>query len=605
MIRHSFFWKLYLSYAVLVLVSATVIGLLVLGNLRRNALRDAESNLFNTASLLASLEAANPAHLWSGQLGRQIAEVAGETGLHLTLLFANGTLAAGSSPTSAIRPLEVLELPEFRAARRARSGQAIRSPDTGLPEHLLLAVPILLEYEIIGYVRVGVPLDRLEARQDELRDRVLAGTSVNAIIALGLGFFFARYTTRPLADIGTICRRLAAGNFAERIRLRRHDEIGVVAQTINHMAGEVQQRIHDETRERHRLAALLAVMADGVVAVSARETIAYVNDVAARLLALENPATGKPFRAQVRLAAVREIYEAALASGVREVREVRVTAHPQEMVLRVDATPLRDPAGGPFGVLLVLHDLTAIRRLEDMRRTFTANVSHELKTPLTAIGALVDTLIESAAMDPTTRRRFLVKIRDQNERLYGLVQDLLILAKLESEGPTLETRPIDLGPLLGECVETFSEIARSKDVAIAWSPPEGPLIVPGNDEALRLVFNNLLHNAVSYTPGGGTVTVTTGTADGQVTVAIQDTGVGIEPQHLERIFERFYRVDRGRARQDGGSGLGLSIVKHLVQALDGRVVVESVPGQGSTFAVQLPLASGAAAPAATLQLNRE
>lgn len=593
MIRRSFFWKLYLSYAGLVLVSAGVIGLLVLGNLRKNALRDSEASLFNTARLLASMEAANPAHLWSGELTRQIGEVAGETGLHLTLLFANGTPAV-STPEAAAplaeSPRATLGLPEFLAARRGRVGRAIRAPSTGEPEHLLVAVPILLEYETIGYVRVGVPLANLSARQDELRDRVLAGTTVNALIALGLGFFFARHTTRPLADIGESCSRLAAGELDERIRLQRSDEIGLVARTINQMAAEVQRRIYDETRERHRLAALLAAMTDGVVAISARQTIAYVNDVAARLLAMDTASRGQPFRERVRLAAVREVYDEALAAGQHVVREVRLTAHPQEIVLRVDATPLRDPKGAPFGVLLVLHDLTSIRRLEEVRRTFTANVSHELKTPLTAIGSLVDTLLDSGAIEPALQQRFLEKIRNQNERLQSLVHDLLVISRLESEREVLQTSPVDLGPLIAECVHTFAEVAERKQVKLVSQPAAQPLVVQANPEALRLIVNNLLHNAVTYTAAKGSVTLTLGSAGGWATIAIRDTGAGIAPEHLDRIFERFYRVDRARGRLEGGSGLGLSIVKHFTQALNGQVIVESKVGEGSVFMVQFPVA---------------
>jgi two-component system phosphate regulon sensor histidine kinase PhoR len=593
MIRRSFFWKLYLSYAVLVLVSAVVIGVLVLESLRTGALRDSEASLFNTARLLASMEAANPAHLWSRELPRQIKEVASETGLHITLLFANGTPAVAAQHSADSTPATLrarLDLPEFRAARRGRAGQATRAPAPGEPVHLLLAVPILLEYETIGYVRVGVPLSKLTTRQDELRNRVLAGTTVNALIALALGFFFARHTTQPLADIGEICRRLANGHLEERVRLRRSDEIGVVARTINKMAGEVQRRIHDETRERHRLAALLSAMTDGVVAISARQTIAYVNDVAARLLVLETTSRGQPFREQVRLAAVREVYDEALAADQHVVREVRLMAHPQEIVLRLDATPLRDPKGAPFGVLLVLHDLTSIRRLEEMRRTFTANVSHELKTPLTAIGSLVDTLLDSGAVEPATQQRFLEKIRNQNERLQSLVHDLLVISRLESEREVLPTSPIDLGPLIAECVRTFAEVAERKRVKLIYHSPSEPVVVPGNEEALRLIFNNLLHNAVTYTAANGMVSLTLGCAGGRAMVAIRDTGAGIAPEHLDRIFERFYRVDRARGRQDGGSGLGLSIVKHFTQALDGQVIVESKLGEGTVFMVQLPLA---------------
>ena len=589
--RGAFFWKLYLSYAGLVLVSALVIGALVLSALRSGALRDTEASLHGTALMLASLEATNPAHLWSEQLGRQVAEVAGDTGLHLTILFANGSVAAESTPTLAGNPAPAtLDLPEFRGARHVNFGRAIRLLPGAQVDHLFVAVPILLDFEMIGYVRLGLSLTGLTARQIELRDRVIAGTSFNVLIALGLGFFFAQHMTRPLAEIGAICQRLAAGNFAERIGMRRGDEVGLVAATIDQMAAEVQRRIAGETRERQRMAALLAVMADGVIAVSARETIAYMNDVAARLLGLDSASVGQLFRERVRLAAVRGPYEEARAANERIVREVRITGHPQDLVLRVDATPLRDAAGGPFGVLLVLHDLTSIRRLEEVRRTFTANVSHELKTPLTAIATLLDSLVEDEAMSPALRRRFLGKIGNQNERLSRLVQDLLIISRLESEKEVLESHRVDLVKILDDCVQTFAEVAQKKGVVLEWELPATPVAVSGNDESLCLIFNNLLHNAVTHTPAGGTVRLSAVTASGLVHVVVMDTGIGIAAEHLERIFERFYRVDKSRARGAGGTGLGLSIVKHLTQALNGTVVVESTPDAGSTFTVSLPQA---------------
>jgi two-component system phosphate regulon sensor histidine kinase PhoR len=589
--RGAFFWKLYLSYSGLVLVSALVIGALVLSALRSGVLRDTEASLQRTARMLASLEATNPGHLWSDQLGRQVAEVAGDTGLHLTVLFANGTIAAESAPTlGGGMGGAALELPEFRGARHSNVGRATRVLPGAEVEHLFVAVPILLDFEMIGYVRLGLSLTGLTARQIELRDRVIAGTSFNVLIALGLGFFFAQHMTRPLAEIGAICRRLAAGNFEERIGLKRADEVGVVAATIDQMAGEVQRRVAGETRERQRLAALLSVMADGVIAVSARETIAYMNDVAARLLGLDSASVGQLFRERVRLAAVREPYEEALAANERVVREVRITGHPQDLVLRVDATPLRDAAGGPFGVLLVLHDLTSIRRLEEVRRTFTANVSHELKTPLTAIATLVDSLVEDEAMPAALRRRFLGKIGNQNERLSRLVQDLLIISRLESEKEVLESHPVELVKILDDCVQTFAEVAQKKGVSLEWELPEPPVTVSANDESLFLIFNNLLHNAVTHTPPGGTVRLSAVAASGLVHVVVMDTGIGIAAEHLERIFERFYRVDKSRARGAGGTGLGLSIVKHLTQALNGTVVVESKPGAGSTFTVSLPQA---------------
>lgn len=236
----------------------------------------------------------------------------------------------------------------------------------------------------------------------------------------------------------------------------------------------------------------------------------------------------------------------------------------------------------------MLHDLTEIRRLEDVRRAFSANVSHELKTPLTAIGAVIDVLLEDEAMDAGTQRRFLRKIRDQNERLARLVQDLLLISRLESDQPMLELEPVDLAYSAAECAQTFAEIAHQKQLIFSTRLPSKQVMVRANREALCLIINNLLHNAVNYTPAAGRIELTLSCAGGRASVAVSDTGVGISADHLERIFERFYRVERSRVRNAGGAGLGLSIVKHLTQVLSAQVFVESRPGEGSVFTVQFP-----------------
>jgi two-component system phosphate regulon sensor histidine kinase PhoR len=589
-VRRSFFWKIYLSYAALVVVSAAVIGTLVLGNLRDAALRELRTSLGNNARLVAAMKAASPEQLWSPHMARQLEDVARDTGLHLLLVFANGRpIAEAPLPAGARPEADILSRHEFQHARDSEFGEDIRPLVPDGPPMLLMATPIVHEYEIIGYVRAGLPLDRLSRRQSVLRNRVLAGASLNAFFALGLGFFVARHITRPLARISDVCRRLAAGRLDERLTIARQDEIGVVATTINHMADEVQRRIAEETRERQRLGALLAVMADGVVAVSARQTVAYLNEVAARLLGIDPVASiGRPAGEVLRSNAVLETYHAALHSGERVRREIRLPGHPADIVLYLDATSLRDDTGGPFGVLVVLHDLTEIRRLENVRRAFSANVSHELKTPLTAIGAVIDALLEDEAMDACTQRRFLRKIRDQNERLTRLVQDLLIISRLESDQPLLQLEPVDLAFAAAECAQTFAEIARQKQLTFSTRLPPEPVTVRGNREALRLILNNLLHNAVNYTAPGGRIELTLSSAGGRASVAVSDTGVGISSEHLERIFERFYRVERSRVRNAGGAGLGLSIVKHLTQVLSAQVFVESRPGEGSVFTVQFP-----------------
>lgn len=591
LLRRSFFWKVFGGYAALVAVSASVIGALVLGSLQHNALTDLDASLLGTARLIASMEAANPEHLWSDRLPRHIREVASDTGFHLTLVFANGTVAATSdSEPTGLSQTELLNLPEFARARAHGHGTDDRALVGNGPLNRLLVAPIILDYEVIGYIRVGLPLSRLEHRLETLRNRVIAGATVNALLALGLGFFFARHTTRPLTEIRDVCERIATGHFDRRIHLRRQDEFGVVAHTINRMADDVERRIANETRERQRLATLLAGMTDGVVAINAQGVISYQNDVAARILGFDpRRADGQPVDTQFRLGPALDLYHTARAGDQRIVRELRITGHPHDLVLRADATPLRDPEGAPFGIVLVLHDLSEIRRLEDLRRTFTANVSHELKTPLTAIGSLLDVLLGDEQLDPATRHRFLDKIRHQSDRLTRLVGDLLVIARLESEQSPLTLRELDAAPVARECVQTFGEVARQKGVALHIVGGDEPIRLHAHEESLRLILNNLLHNAIAHTPAGGLVTLTLATAGGSMTFVVRDTGVGIGSEHVERIFERFYRVDRSRDRSAGGTGLGLSIVKHLTQALGGHVLVESRVNEGSLFTVRIPI----------------
>jgi len=594
--RGSFFLRLYLSYALLVVTVAAIIGLLVLGTLRRSALQDIEDNLFGAARLIAAMEAANPDHLWSSRLQAQVAEVAREADLRLTLLLASGRILADSHeppsmPTASIQDADTLDLPEIAAARSHGRGAATRPAAPGAAEMLFLAVPILLEYETIGYVRVGMPLERLSARREELGARVLAGASVNALIALAVGLLFARSVTRPLARIAEVCRRFAGGDFEARVALRRPDEIGLVASTVDRMAEAVQGHLASEKRERERLATLLSAMADGVVAVSARGTIAYANDVAAGLLAFDRArAAAAPVDEILRPCAIRRLYAEARDTRQPRRAEVRLKAHPDDRVLAVSATPLTDANDARFGVLLVLHDLSELRRLEEVRRTFTANVSHELKTPLTAIDAMVSTLLDDADMPAADRRHFLTRIADQSERLQELVRDLLVIARLESAQQVLEIESVELAPVVASSLGTFEPIAKAKGIELAGPAPAPTLTIRGNAEALRLIVGNLLHNAIRYTPKGGRVHVELRRAGDTAAILVHDTGIGIAPEHMERIFERFYRVDPARDRAAGGTGLGLAIVKHLTHAQGGQVLVESTPGTGSLFAVQFPLA---------------
>jgi two-component system phosphate regulon sensor histidine kinase PhoR len=299
---------------------------------------------------------------------------------------------------------------------------------------------------------------------------------------------------------------------------------------------------------------------------------------------------GRPIWEVTRVRQVADAIAATLA-GAREVtEEVALEVGSQERIVQLHGARLENGEGGRVGAVLVLHDVTELRRLERIRRDFVANVSHELKTPITAIRGLVDTIIDDDEMPTSVRTEFLRKAQNQAIRLSLLVTDLLTLARLESADGIVEPERLDVREIVGRSVANFRPAAEVRSLSLETQVPEEPVMVQGDPEALELLVNNLLDNAVKYSRDGGRVSVRLVAADATARLEVEDDGVGISPEHHDRIFERFYRVDQARSRELGGTGLGLSIVKHICKAHHGSVSVRSTLGVGSTFEVTVPLA---------------
>jgi PAS domain S-box-containing protein len=369
------------------------------------------------------------------------------------------------------------------------------------------------------------------------------------------------------------------------------------------MAGSLTDT-SERTLQAHQLRAILTSMVEGVVAVDGGCQVMHVNEVAAKLLGTTvERAVGRPIAGVSPLVEVSQMLERA----VREGRDLRGEVHlsssdpedsrrSEEQILELRASPLRAAQRDVSGAVLVIHDITELRRLEGLQREFVANVSHELKTPLAAILGLVDTLIDDAQMRPDKQRSFLARIGDQSERLSALVSDLLTLSRAESLEQRIERRPVDLRAVGLDSTYRLEPTCLEHGLELDVLVPEEPVVVSGEEELLRQVVDNLMTNAIKYTPEGGSVRVRVGAHGAQGMVEVEDTGIGLAPEHHGRIFERFYRVDKARSRAAGGTGLGLAIVKNVMLALDGNVSVESTPGRGSTFRILLPLAQDSPQP---------
>ena len=424
----------------------------------------------------------------------------------------------------------------------------------------------------------------------ELWREVAAAIGAVLLTAAAAAFVLARRFARPLVELNEGAQRLAAGDLSHKIHVSGTLEHTTLAETINAMSGRLARMFDLLEHDKEQLRAILSGMVEGVIAVDDRGRVLFANDRAGKLLGFDpNEAVKRPVFEVVRGPGLREIVEKGVASSDAHREELEWKGPPPR-TLAVYVS--RFPGHGMPGAVVVLHDTTELRQAERMRQDFVANVSHELKTPLSVIKSSVEALTDGAIHEVEARDMFLNQVTREADRLHDLIQDLLSLARIESGNLALQMKSIALGRAITDCVERHHARAESKTITVIERPPaDGLEVMVGADaDALRQVLDNLVDNAIKYTPNGGRITVRWSAAGDTAIFEVEDTGVGIPQEDLPRVFERFYRVDKARSRAVGGTGLGLSIVKHLVQAMKGQIRVASTLGKGTTFRVSLPRA---------------
>ncbi|MEM6454507.1 MAG: ATP-binding protein [Acidobacteriota bacterium] len=552
----------------------------------------------------------------------RLADHSHATKLSLTVYDAAGTVIASAHPRDGAARADAAAdravgemLPELIDARDVGHGTITRT-EPGAPDPRptrYVARPMRTDDGLlVGYVRAGRDLGASRTRIAQLQTMTWGGALVMTALALLLGVHLMRRMTRPLmglVDAAMTLRRSGGALTGEMGH--NEDEFGTLAMTFNAMNRRLKETLERLAADRNQLNAILASMAEGVVAVDRDERIVHMNAGARRMLRLEHATfdsvVDRPLWEIVRIPAVAEILHETMFDDAAQHREVVLRGRP-DRVIDVTASPLPASVGG---AVLVLEDITQLRQLETMRQDFVANVSHELKTPVTAIRGFVETLLDDDAVPPAMQQRFLTRARDQAIRMGNLVSDLLVLARLDAEEMVAERETIDARLPVADSVQMVQPAAEAKAIAIHLDLPETPLWLTSDEEALRQAVTNLIDNAIKYTPRGSAVWVAAGAcvpsmadamasasaaADdtkprpiGEIAITVRDNGPGIAHRHQERIFERFYRIDKARSREVGGTGLGLAIVKHVARTLGGRVDLDSAPGRGSTFRIVLPV----------------
>lgn len=589
MIRSRFSWKLTAGLLLPVFLSTAIVGGIAIRTIEQDSTEEVRKSLAAQAALLRIVAADRLDQPHRTVLQQEVRSLGKEVGTRLTLIDARGLVLADSQQDPS-RMDNHGSRPEILSARSHGSGIATRHSRRLGVSVTYLALPIRDNGRLLGYARASRPLSDINQRVNHLRSVVALGAALAILAALGLGLAFTRNFVKPVHAMTAAAEGMARGDYNHRLPATRADELGGLARALNRTAENSQNRMETIITDRNKLLSLLKGMVEGVVAVDREERVLQMNSAAGTILgASPEDSVSKPIWEVTRVRQVCDILSRTLRSK-RDVRdELRLATRSQDQVVEMLASPLLDGEGELAGAVVVLQDVSNLHRLQTVRRDFVANASHELKTPIAAIRALVETLIEDRSMASADRERFLDKIRNQSIRLSSLVSDLLTLSRLESSPDGPELRPIDLRHPFRAAVQALSSTGEERGVTVHAELPPDPVRVLGDAEALGQLTTNLLDNALKYTGRGGQVWARLKTENGRALIEVQDTGMGIAPQDQARVFERFYRVDKARSRELGGTGLGLSIVKHVAANHRGDVLVESTPGIGSTFRASFPV----------------
>ena len=585
--RQSFFWKLFASYGALLLVTAGTIGLLVDRWLTDSLRSGLEESLSDGCELLSPLAE----RAFRGEeegLQAVLVRLGEETGLRITLIQPSGRVLGDSDEDPVVMD-DHGNRPEVLASRDSAFGISERYSRT-VGKDMVYAAHRLPDE--LGIVRVAVPLEDVDQQLAAARRGVVSGSAIGFAIALVLGWVVARRSAAPIREMTAVAEDLRAGKYDSRVRSVGRDEVGILGDTLNRLAAEVTERIATISQDDAQLRAMLAGMVEGVVAVDEEDRVVFCNQAARRLLAMgEGEPVGRRVWELAPIVGLGELLEEARSTDTPRRAEIEFLRSEREHIVDVHASRFR--GGGRTGIVVVVHDITELRRLERIRRDFVANVSHELKTPLTSIKGFVETLLSGALHDEQNNERFLKRIDANVDRLTHLVTDLLSLARVESQEDPHRTL-VDWRGVVREVTARHEDAARRKRLTLDLDAEE-EVVVLGDREAMVQVYDNLLDNAIKYTPAPGRVDVRLWSEDGHGLLEVRDTGIGIPAADTERVFERFYRVDKARSREIGGTGLGLSIVKNLVLRMDGEVRIESEEDHGTRFVVDLPMGNASQA----------
>ncbi|MBP2625304.1 MAG: multi-sensor signal transduction histidine kinase [Firmicutes bacterium] len=585
-------FRLIVTYLVLILLTMSLLSSYLLWFFYQHNLEILTSSLLTHAGVTEQfLEDHMKGPKEKSSIDKRIKELATKNDLRITVIDSTGTVIADSWENPELMENH-LERPEISTALIGGQGNSIRYSTTINQNMLYVAIPVWQESEIAGVVRIASTLAAVDAGFNRIRSTLLAAIFLTALLAIALSIRLAQKYTAPLEEITTAAREIGDGNLDRRLHIRTGDELELLSHTLNNLASNLDDKINESIAENQKFSLILQHMDNAVILLDRYGRVTTANKMARNIFDIKDSMLNQHNIQVLGNSQLDRSIHQTINSGKSLRMHLKTNIHGSKRVFQVFLAPITANENDITGVLSVFHDITTLQDLHERQADFVANASHELATPLTAIKGFAETLLDGAIDDPKLSIKFVNIIHTEAERMQRLINELLQLAKLNSQEyrQQVKLERTDLTPLLHKVQQYLAANAMEKNIIITIDAPTEPITIMANPDWLKQVLINLLDNSIKYTLSAGQVILKCHQENNQAILMVEDSGIGIPATDLPLIFDRFYRVDKARARSAGGTGLGLAIVKFIVEMHGGRIDVKSTINRGTTFTITLPLA---------------
>lgn len=579
--------KLFSTYVLVVFICLGLVGIITIVSLKRFYQHRIAKELETSAILVKNILNES---LETQDIQNSVLELSSQIGARITVVDSEGNVLSDSDEDPA-KMENHKNRPEIKIALANQTGQSIRFSNTIKIDMMYVAVPIKKKDEVSGVVRLALPLTEIKEKLSNIYKIIIYSLLMGGLISLALGALVGRSFSTPLSEMKSLAQKIVHGDFRHRIRIKSKDEIGQLAESLMEMSEQLEKKIKAITEDKNKMEAILSSMREGVIVLDKNENILLFNSSLYQMLELRSEKyIGRPFWEIISNNEINSILKQTLRKKDSLSGQVSLL-HPEARIIQIQTALINDNQGRLLGIVGVFHDITNLKKLEKARSEFIANVSHELKTPITSIIGFVETLKNGAVDDLKKRDEFLNIIYSHSQRLNNLLNDILSLSRIEFREIKMNFQPVSIKEILDNAQALYKNKIESKKQSLQVDIASKLPPVLSDPEMITQAFSNLIDNAIKFTPEKGKIIVRAQETDDFIRTDVSDTGIGIEKKHVSRIFERFYRVEKARSREMGGTGLGLAIVKHIVQANKGKIKVKSQSGKGSTFSVFLPTAN--------------